>query len=230
MATNHPSILCTVDLVLLTLKQDRLHVAVFQREKEPFAGAWALPGGYVHAQEDYDTRSAALRVLREKTSVDSAFLEQLATFSGPGRDPRGWSISVAYYALVPLEKLAALEGPGMRLVAVEDASAVKAMPFDHAAIVQAAVQRVRDKSSYSSLPVFLLPEHFTLPQLQAVYETLLGEPLNKVSFRRKMQELDMLEEVPGEQVGGRHRPAQVYAVRKEFAERLSLSSRAFNPD
>lgn len=218
--TAHPAVICTVDVVLLTLLQDTLHTALLRRDKAPFAGALALPGGYIHAQEDADTQASAARVLREKVGLQSPYLEQLATFSGPVRDPRGWSLAVAYCALVPA---ALLEGSALELVAV---SALPPLPFDHRAMVEAAVARVRNKSQYSSMPVHLCAEPFTLPELQRVYEAVLGEPLNKVSFRRKMEELGMLEPMPGAmQTGAAHRPAQMYRLKPAFRCSLSTSLR-----
>jgi 8-oxo-dGTP diphosphatase len=159
-------------------------------------------------------------VLREKAGLQSPYLEQLATFSGPVRDPRGWSLAVAYCALVPP---ALLLGGALTLVPVAEAPA---LPFDHRAMVDAAVARVRSKSQYSSMPVHLCAEPFTLPQLQAVYEAVLGEPVNKVSFRRKMDELAMLDPVPGGmQTGAAHRPAQLYRIKAGFRGALSTSSR-----
>ncbi|MCE1191493.1 MAG: NUDIX hydrolase [Acidovorax sp.] len=215
------ALICTVDVVLMTLQQNALHVALLRRERAPFAGVLALPGGYIHAHEDADAQASAARVLRDKAGLQSPYLEQLATFSGPARDPRGWSLAVAYCALVPPEVLAG--APALTLAPVAQ---LPPLPFDHRAMVDAAVARVRSKSQYSSMPVHLCAEPFTLPQLQAVYETVLGEPLNKVSFRRKMDELDLLEPVPGAlQTGGAHRPAQLYRVRAAYRGRLSLSAR-----
>lgn len=223
--TEFPSIICTVDIALLTLVDDVLHVLLLRRDREPFAGSLALPGGYVHAQADHSAEDAAARVLREKAGIVSPYLEQLATFSGPGRDPRGWSLSVAYCALLPAGLLA-VDGAERQLRPV---AKLPALPFDHGRIVDAAVQRVRSKSQYSSLPVYLCGEAFTLPQLQAVYEAVLGEPVNKVSFRRKMEELGMLEAIPGAQTsGGAHRPAQLYRLRREYRHALSLLDRGLN--
>lgn len=218
-------VICTVDVVLLTLAGDALRVLLLKRDREPFKGVLALPGGYVHAQEDQDTRDAAARVLRDKAGIVSPYLEQLATFSGPGRDPRGWSVSIAYFALVPPGVLPH-GAPGQALMPV---GSLPSLPFDHGRIVAAAVERLRSKSQYSSLPAHLCGERFTLPQLQAVYEAVLGEPVNKVSFRRKVEELAMLEPIPGEmQAGGAHRPAQLYRLRKEFRHALSLVDRGLN--
>ncbi|SFN94786.1 8-oxo-dGTP diphosphatase [Formivibrio citricus] len=219
-------IICTVDIVLLTLKEECLHVALLRREHEPFKGVLALPGGYIHAEEDADTHAAAVRTLQAKTGIASPYLEQLATFSGPGRDPRGWSISISYYALVPENLIGEAGHPHVELLPVER---LKGLPFDHLQIVEAAVSRVRNKSSYSSLPVYLCGEAFTLPRLQAVYEAVLGEPVNKVSFRRKIDELGILEPIEGAlETGKANRPAQLYRLRKEYRDRLSLTDRALN--
>ena len=155
-------IICTVDVVLLTLRQDVLHVVLIKRDRDPFKNVMALPGGYVHVEEDQDAWDAAARVLREKTGIASPYLEQLATFSGPGRDPRGWSVSIAYYALVPSEILPA-DDDGIHVTPV---ARLPSLPFDHRSIVELAVKRVRAKSQYSSLPVYLCGDSFTLPQLR----------------------------------------------------------------
>lgn len=216
-------IICTVDVVLLTLREDGLKVALLRRDHEPFKGVNALPGGYIHIDEDMDAQDAALRVLKEKTGITVPYLEQLATFSGPARDPRGWSISVVYYALVPFEVIERAGHPAVKLISVDRPPQ---LPFDHRAILEAAVARLRGKSQYSSLPCFLAGDTFTLPQLQHVYEVLMGEPLNKVSFRRKMTEMDMLEPVEGAfDAAGAHRPAQLYRLKPEFRKQLTLLER-----
>ena len=216
-------IIATVDVILLTLKAGILNVALLKRDREPYFDVLALPGGYIHPEEDADTEAAAERVLRKKTGIVSPYLEQLATFSGQGRDPRGWSLSICYYALVSSELIEAAGHPDVKLHPVD---ALRGLPFDHAGIIAAAVARVKNKSSYSSLPVYLCGEIFTLPQLQAVYETLLNEPINKVSFRRKIEEFDILEPIQGAlATGAAHRPAQFYRLKKQYQKRLSLSDR-----
>lgn len=220
-----PPVICTVDVVLLTLKDQALHVVLLRREREPHAGSPALPGGYVHAQEDRSAWDAAARVLRDKTGIVSPYLEQLATWSGPDRDPRGWSVSIVYYALVPPDLLPT-DREGLVLAPV---AKLPRLPFDHKSMVEEAVSRVRTKSQYSSLPVYLCGERVTLPQLQSIYEAVLGEPINKVSFRRKVDELGMLEPIDGQmEAGGAHRPAQVYKLRDAFRRELSLVQRGIN--
>lgn len=212
----------SVDVVLLTLVQGGLQAVLVRRTQEPFAGVWALPSGEIAVEHDAHTRDTALRLLREQAAVEHAYVEQLATFSGPARDPRGWSIAVAYCALVPPEALD-LDSPLLRCTPIAD---LPLLPLDQGSIVKVALQRVRNKSQYSSLPAHLCGATFTLPQLQQVYESILGEPLNKVSFRRKMDEMNWLEPVPGAlQSGGAHRPAQLYRVRPAFRLELALSTR-----
>lgn len=220
-------IICSVDVVLLTIDGGALKVVLLERDHEPFRGALALPGGFIHADEDDDTQASAARMLRDKAGIVSPYLEQLGTFSGRGRDPRGWSLSVSYYALVPSPLIRASKCRGL---ALRVAAQTQGLPFDHAQIVSAALKRLQDKSSYSSLPVYLCGPSFTLPELQAVYELVLGEAINKVSFRRKMEELEILEPIPGAlKSGGAHRPAQLYRLRAKFRERLALTDRALNP-
>ena len=213
-----PTVICTVDVVLLTLQQGALQVALLRRERAPFAGALALPGGYIHAQEDADAQASAARVLRDKAGLQSPYLEQLATFSGPVRDPRGWSLAVAYCALVPPEVLA--QAP-LTLVPVAE---LPALPFDHRAMVDAAVARVRSKSQYSSMPVHLCAEPFTLPQLQRTYEIVLGRPMDKSAFRKRMLDAQFLVE-EGSISGDAGRAAMGYRVRDR--ERAAVFPRTF---
>ncbi len=218
---NH--IICTVDVVLLTIKDDSLMVAVHERENDPFKGQLALPGGYVHTDQDGNAFDAAIRVIQAKTGIAPPYLEQLLTFAGPARDPRGWSLSVAHYALVPVDVIEQANKPAVHLLHVDRPLP---LPFDHEAIVQKAVERLRNKSQYSSLPCFLAGETFTLPQLQRIYEVLMDEPLNKVSFRRKISEMDMLEAVEGQfEAAGAHRPAQLHRLKAAFRQQLIMLER-----
>ncbi len=214
---------CTVDVVLLTLKEGGLHVALLKRERPPFQDVAALPGGFIHVTEDIDARHAALRVLKEKTGIVAPYLEQLATFSGPARDPRGWSVAIAYYALVSFEVIERAAHQDIKLHAVDKKLD---LPFDHRSIIDTAVARLRSKSQYSSLPCYLAGDTFTLPGLQRVYEALMGEPLNKVSFRRKMSEMGMLEALDGQyEAGGAHRPAQLHRLKTAYREQLMTLER-----
>lgn len=205
----------TVDVVLFTLKDEQLHVVLTRRAKAPFKGVLALPGGYVHAQEDVDSLTAAARVLRAKAGLVAPYLEQLSTYADSTRDPRGWSVSIAYYALVPLELLDSA-APAEESVSLVDVAAVDdvELAFDHAQIVKDAVARLRNKSAYSTLPMYLAGAKFTLAELQRAYEIALDRKLETSNFRRWLKELDIVEEVPGMMRQGPHRAAQVFRVQR----------------
>ena len=203
----------TVDIVLLTLRDGVLHAGLAQRDKEPALGAWTLPGGWVHTDTDQDADDAAARILRDKAGLVSPYLEQLRTFSGMHRDSRGWSLSVSYYAVVPrdVESSAGPGAPGGERFRWAAVDSLRSLPFDHAQILRTAVERVRSKTLYSSLPVHLMPAEFTLGELQRTYEQVLGAELDKRGFRRRIEELDVIEEIPGAFTsGGSHRPAQLF--------------------
>jgi 8-oxo-dGTP diphosphatase len=201
----------TVDVALLTLRERRLHVFLQTRDKPPHAGRDALIGGYVHPEEDDSVAAAAARVLAQKVGAGVRVLEQLMTFSGLRRDPRGWSASVAYYALLPEDALPTAT-PRVNLVPLDQA---RGLPFDHDAILEGALARCRRRASYSSLPAFLLPPTFTLSQLRGAYETVLGRTLNDSAFRRKIDELRLVSPVKGAASKATARPAQLYRLRRD---------------
>jgi len=189
----YPRPILTVDILPLTIRDDALCLLRHVREAEPFAGRAALIGGYVHIDEDATLGATARRVLREKAGITDLYVEQLSTFSGPDRDPRGWSASAAYYSLAPLAKLVpALARPGLELLPIGEA---KGMPFDHDLIAAAAVARLRGKGAYSDLPARFLPETFTLTELHRTYQIALGETINADAFRRKIAERGFLEDL-----------------------------------
>jgi 8-oxo-dGTP diphosphatase len=182
----------TVDVVLLTIVGQSLGVGLIERGHAPFAGKKSLIGGYVHAAEDATTEATAVRVLREKAGLRGFFLEQLATFSGAARDPRGWSVSVAYLALTPYAWLK--DRPAAQNLVVTPLKDAKDLAFDHGEIVAAAVARLRGKGAYSTLPASLLPETFSFEELLDAYRIALGAPtLDAGSFRRRIDELSLLE-------------------------------------
>jgi len=223
MSDPYPQPIVTIDVVLLTLKDGELHAAVALREREPQAGQWTLPGGFVHADEDQDALAAAVRILREKAGLESPYLEQLQTFANRHRDSRGWSVSIAHYALVPLAEVERSGDARVKWLAVDS---IRTLPFDHLEILRTAVSRVRSKTLYSSLPVHLMPKTFTLSELQRVYEQLLGSSLDKRSFRRRIEELDVVEPAPaGRAAGQAHRPAQHYRIKRRAGRELAMAER-----
>jgi 8-oxo-dGTP diphosphatase len=214
--------LVTVDMVVFTLINEALQVLLVQRpvqSTEPFPGQWALPGGFVDVLLDEDLRACALRKLREKTAVQSPYLEQLGGWGGRLRDPRGWSVTQAYFVLLPWVSLQPRKGGNaadVRWFPVDETGAVQTddgLAFDHGLILAAAVDRLRSKVEYTSLPAFLLTEPFTLPQLQRVYEIVLGRPVDKSAFRtRALAAPDFLEEA-GVQVTGAPRAPMGYRLK-----------------
>lgn len=198
----------TVDVTLFTYMQDRLRVLLIRRANAPFAGAWALPGGFVDADEPLHL--AAARELREETGMKEVYLEQLATFGDPGRDPRGWVISVAYIALTGTDAIATVRaGDDASDAAWFDVYNLPPLAFDHALILSTALRRLRQQLQYTALGFNLLPKAFTLTELQNVYEIVLQTELDKRNFRRKFQSLSILEDTESLQYGD-HRPAKLY--------------------
>lgn len=207
--------IATIDAALFSLTERGLSVGLLERERDPFGGQLALPGGYVRVEEDRTTDDTARRVLTDKAGVTVRYLEQLYTFSGKSRDPRGWSISVVYFALIPPNVLRDGKLGCLEFVSVDG---LPTLPFDHNEIIETALRRLRDKSTYSTLPALLLPVEFTFGELQEAYEQILGHRLDLSSFRRKIRELDLIEVIEGRKRGGRHRPAQLYRLKSDALE------------
>ena len=197
-----------VDVVLFTIQGGTLKVLLVKRQRPPYRGAWALPGGIVGPEESVD--DAALRELQEETSISRIYLEQLYTFGEPNRDPRGRVITVSYYALVNWQQF---QLKARQRVSEADWFAVKRLPelaFDHRRIVDYALERLRNKLNYTTIGFQLLPKEFTLTELQGAYEVILGQRLDKRNFRRKMLQLNILEGTKEFKVNGRQRPARLY--------------------
>jgi 8-oxo-dGTP diphosphatase len=190
-----PRPLVSVDVAIFTVLDDTLKVLVARRpegEGEPYPGLPCLPGGFVDVQADATLQDCALRKLHEKTGYDAPYLEQLGSWGGRARDPRGWSTTHAWFALVPPPDAAGADGRSEWLDA--DVAAGRRLAFDHREILRAALERLRGKVEYTSLPAFLLQEPFTLPELQHVYEVVLSRPVDKSAFRKRMLDAGFLEE------------------------------------
>ncbi|WP_313758143.1 NUDIX hydrolase [Atlantibacter hermannii] len=209
-SSRFPSLLVTVDSVLFTLQKQALCVLLVQRARHPQQGLWALPGGFIDVEKDDSTYDTALRKLTEKTGVRPSWLEQLETFSGPTRDPRGWSLTAAWFALI------ASVDCQPHIASVSDAKWVPVsklehteLAFDHRDIIAAALRRLRQKTMYSLLPVYCLPECFTLTQLHEATEIILGQPIQRKSLIRRFEASGMFEET-GESVATGARKARLW--------------------
>ena len=208
----HPAV--TVDIVVFTIEGDVLKVLLVQRGQPPFEGKWALPGGFV--EPDESLKRAAWRELKEETGVNAGFLEQLGAFGHPDRDPRERVITVAYYALIPRDRLtlkASSDAVGAKLFAISE---LPELAFDHAKILSRARERMKDRFDDSVIATQLMPQSFTLTELQRVYECILGKPIDKRNFRKKIKALDLVVPTGERRRDGPHRPANLYRT-KEFA-------------
>lgn len=231
-----PRPLATVDVVIFGLGEQGLQVLLVQRpggEAEPFPHAWALPGGFVDVRRDTDLKACALRKLHEKTAVTSSYLEQVGSWGGQARDPRGWSTTCVYFALLARDALQLDKGGNAADVRWFDmdwdgsAPAAGLLAFDHGELLAAAWQRLRSKVEYTSLPAFLLPEPFTLPQLQQAYEAVLGRPLDRSAFRRRAISMPGFLREAGVLITGAPRAPQGYVL--ESREHPMVFPRAFEP-
>ncbi|MBE3561990.1 MAG: NUDIX hydrolase [Ktedonobacteraceae bacterium] len=198
----------TVDVVMMSLRQRDLQVLLVKRRSWPFEGMWAIPGGFIHMDESLE--DAAKRELEEETGVHDVYLEQLYTFGDPKRDPRTRVITVVYFALLDSERL--------QVRAADDASDVNWFPvydlpplaFDHGEILNYTLNRLRGKLEYTTIAFNLLPEQFTLRELQRVYEIILHKKLDKRNFRKKILSTGILEDTGEKKMEGTHRPARLY--------------------
>lgn len=208
----HPRPALAVDCVVFGLDDD-LQILLIKRDLEPFAGRWALPGGFVRMDETLD--EAARRELEEETGVSRLYLEQLYTFGDPGRDPRERVVSVAYYALVKLSDhrvKAATDAREAAWFSVED---LPRLAFDHEKIVQSALARLKGKVRYQPIGFELLPPKFTLSALQKLYEVVLERPIDKRNFRKKVLSMGFLEELDEVEQDVAHRAARLYRFDKK---------------
>lgn len=198
----------SVDSVIFGYTEDKLKVALVKRKKPPFVGMWAIPGGFMEGDETVE--ETALRELQEETGIEDVYLEQFHVFSKRGRDPRGPTITVALFALINSDQ--------SELVATEDAEQAMWWPayevpklgFDHDEIYRIALESLRNAMRTRPLAFELLPKHFTLSQLQHLYEQVFDIEIDKRNFRKKVQKMDFICDTGKKTEGGRHRPAQLY--------------------
>lgn len=204
----YPRPALTVDCVVFGFDGDGLKVLLIRRGIDPFIGSWALPGGFVHMEETLD--QAARRELAEETHLHDVFLEQLYTYGNPERDPRGHVVSVAYYALVRPDQHPATGDSDASEAAWHPMKKLPPLAFDHAQILSTAIDRLRGKIRYQPIGFELLPKRFTLSQLQALYEAILGRAVDKRNFRKKLLVFDFLVPTDERLTGPAHRPARLY--------------------
>jgi len=218
----HPAV--TVDVVVFTIENDDLKVLLIQRDHEPFAGKWAIPGGFIEIDERLS--DAAKRELKEETGVSVACLEQLYTFGNPDRDPRERIITVAYYALIPSDQLSLAAGDDARDAQLFGMNDLPDLASDHDNILRVAKQRVTERLNDAFFAFQMLPKAFTMYELRRVYELFLGETLDKRNFRKKIIALDQIEETGEKRKSVQHRPARLYRVKWAGGADNQLMSRS----
>ncbi len=199
----------SIDPVVFSIVDDQLHILLYKRPKDPHKDSWALPGGLIRPDEDMSLEDSVGRVLKLKTGAEVNYSEQLCSLGGY-RDVRGWTLSVAYMALVSKQEVNSVS----EWIPVSELSNMH-LAFDHDKIIDQGIKRLSDKVNYSTLPIHLLGENFTLPQLQKVYEILLGEELDKSTFRKKIEETGLLQETGEMLREGAFRPAKLYKLKDQ---------------
>ena len=208
---NRPSV--AVDIVVFSVHEEELKVLLIKRGVPPFEGKWAIPGGFINKAKDKTLDDAVLRELREETGAVAPYIEQLYSFGSADRDPRDWTLSIAYFALTPYDNVnlkAGTDAQQTRWWTVRDTKVTVKLAFDHKDILAMAINRLRSKLEYTPIAGHLLGDEFTLPQLQATYEIILGEKLDKTAFRRNLRRADVVLETSRIEEHTDHRPAKYY--------------------
>jgi 8-oxo-dGTP diphosphatase len=203
----HPHPAVATDIAIFTLRDGRLSILLIRRGVEPFAGGWALPGGFLRPDEDLD--ACAHRELKEETGVEAPVLTPFANFSAPERDPRERVISAAYLALIPSDDAplkADTDAAEARWFAMD---ALPALAFDHDHIVERALARLRELCREMGILLALLPERFTLTELQTAYEAVMAALADRRNFQKQALASGLLEETE-DRTTGRHRPARLW--------------------
>ena len=222
---NYPRPALTVDCIVFGLDAElELKIMLIKRDISPFQGEWAIPGGFVRMDETLE--QAALRELHEETGIHDVFLEQLYTFGDLERDPRDRTITVSYYALINLVEQQIQAATDAREANWFRISEIPKLAFDHDRILQTAIARLRGKIRYEPIGFELLPQKFTLTQLQKLYETVLDRQLDKRNFRKKILSMDLLIDTNELEQGVSHRAAKLY--RFDENKYLELKQNGFN--
>lgn len=206
----------SVDTAIFTVLDDHLHVLTVKRGEHPCKDMWSLVGGFIDLEKDNDIEATAKRKLEEKTGVKTPYLEQYGTIGSKKRDPRGWSVTTIYFALIPSHQVKLQAGKGavdIKWSKVTSGKVKDKLAFDHAEILAKCTERLRSKVLYTSLPIYLMPRDFTLGELQKVYEIILDKKIDHKSFRRRILSTDILEETNDMRHDGK-RPAQLYRQKK----------------
>lgn len=209
--------LCTVDMAIFAVEEKELKVLLIRRTEHPQKDRWALPGGFCDLVKDATIDDTAYRKLMEKTGIASPYLEQVESIGNFKRDPRGWSITLLYFALIDFGKLhQGSEKEETQWLSLDKALSLE-LAFDHDLLLRKAINRLRHKTRYSALPISLMPDSFTLTELQNMFELILGTNLQKKSFRRRIEASGLLIET-GEMRPTARRPAALFKRTDNFTQ------------
>ncbi len=214
-AKQFPAPLLSVDSVVFTVIDDALKILLLKRAKHPYKNQWSLPGGFIDFEIDESTHDTAIRKIREKTNVESPYLEQLYTFSAKNRDPRGWSATVTYFSLIAHQESHAIMETveNTQWANIEALKNFQPLAFDHQKIIDTALERLRQKALYSMLPVFCLKNEFTLSEYHHVMEIILHRTIQKKSLYRRFKASGMFEET-GKTIATGAREAMLYRLKE----------------
>lgn len=213
-------ILVTVDNVIFTIINEKLQILLVSRSIDPFRDFRTLPGGFVVENETLE--EAAYKKLEEKTSVKNIYLEQLYTFSDVNRDPRWRVISTAYMALVAKENLLLKSGINAWDIKFFPVNSLPKLWFDHRFIIEYAIKRLKRKLEYTNIAQYILPEKFTLTQLQNVYEIVMNQKYDVRNFRKKINKLWILKETGEKEIWNKYRPAKLFKFSNRNIEIIDI--------
>ncbi len=203
----------SVDNVIFGFSAEDLKVLLLKRIHEPFKDVWALPGAMVHPDEDLD--DAPARVLYQLTGLTNVFLEQVYTFGKVSRHPQGRVITVGYYSLVNIERVMMDSSDVEFILDWKSINNLPKLAFDHNTILSLCLERLQQNVLTRPIGFELLPEEFTLTDLQSLYETVLNKTLDKRNFRKKILKMGILEDLQKYQENVAHRPARLFRFNRE---------------
>jgi len=208
----------TVDSVLFTCHDDCLSVLLVKRSNHPFQNHWGLPGGFIDLKKDNSVEDAVIRILQEKTGIEPPYIEQLECRGNAQRDKRGWSVTTCYTALIAYQDCSTHidSVSDVQWHSIDEIDALD-IAFDHKALIENARERLKQKALYSIIPAYALPSEFTLPELQRVHELVIGKPIQKKSFRRRIDQAELLSDTGKKQAGGT-RQAVLYTMKETAGE------------
>ena len=208
----HPAV--TTDCVIFGFDGRELQVLLIERGIEPFKGKWAFPGGFLKMDET--AREGALRELKEETGLENAYIEQFNTYSDPWRDPRGRVITIAHYALVRIQEVKG--GDDAAKAQWFPIDKVPQLAFDHDKILRDAMRKLRERIHFEPIGFELLPEKFTMKELQILYESILGVKFDRRNFAKKMMHYELLNQLDETVRPTAKRDALLYSFNKENYE------------